>query len=435
MYGENIGTLRNELATLLSQHRVNERIRRDLVRPRSPVEGARSQDEVRALIRRYRHTVLGWCHQAMVQGDPNPKAEYRGNNFDPPDRLRQTLARVLARNSEALPGLRELTTRQDVSVLETWRQAAKASALAEHDIDRGIGDGHLDHREWLTLVSDVADITKALLILDKRYRQLPGWETLRGARRLGRYVEDCTTHAQARFGKLDYNIDWRGWHPPNPEIAPDASPITHVLAAEHRLLNSLSSVPSMINLRHLITSQRELSHLAADIARDAAPAQATGFRARERTYAKLSKASRTAAGLAGTGAIATRHSADAVRHLATIDSAEFDDAHAFRNLEKLFRHVDNAICEAIEQGFTTRLYLVRRALPRIDATDGNLTHRAREIFDPLQHEGRTPLIAVARRHLRTDPVPMAAPGDAAIARVDFRASINRHRSHSNGMSR
>ena len=274
MYGENIGLLRNELATLLSQHRVSERIRHDLARTRPPLEVEDAQHEVRALIRRYRHSVLTWCHQAMAQSDPNPKSDHPGNTFDPPDRLRQSLGRVVASNLEALPRLEELTTRHDVRTLETWRQAAKAAALAEHDLGHGIGDGLLDHREWLTLVGDVADITKALLILDRRYRQLPGWEPLRGTRHLDRYTNDCSTHAQARLGEPDYNIDWRGWHPPDPEIAPDADPIVHVLGAEHRLLNSLAYVPSMANLRHLITSQRELSHLAAGLAGDTAPAQA-----------------------------------------------------------------------------------------------------------------------------------------------------------------
>lgn len=230
------------------------------------------------------------------------------------------------------------------------------------------------------------------------------------SRRLRWLHHSCASYSQTRYGVPDYNIDWRGWHPPHPEISPDADTITHVLAAEHRLLNSLESVPSMANLGHLLTSQRELSNLAAGRARDIAPEQAAQFRNREQNLGKVSKAARTADGLAGTGASATQHSSDAVRLLVTIPVGEAIGVDALRNLEKLFRHVDNTLCRAIEHGFNTRIYLVRNTLPRIDPTDGLQPHQARQIFEPLQHEGRAPLVALARRHLRSDPVRMAPQG-------------------------
>ncbi|MGY0390581.1 hypothetical protein ACWZJV_26715 [Nocardioides sp. WG-D5] len=328
--------------------------------------------------------------------------------------------------------MRELATPQDIGIIEEWRRAAKAAALAEHDLDGGLGGGILTHREWLTLVGDIADITKALRVLDHRYRNLPGWERLKGVRGLDQHIDDCSTRSQARYGIPDYNIDWRGWHAPHPEISPDADTITRVIAAEHRLLSSLKTVPSMANLRHLLHSQRELSNLAALRARDIAPEQAAQFRRREQNLAKVSKTARTAGGLAGTGASATQRSADAVRLLATIPIGEMIDVDALRNLDKLFRHIDNALHRAIEYGFNTRIYLVRNTLPRIDPTDGLQPHRARQIFEPLQHEGRTPLVAVARRYLRTAPVQIAPPGVAAINRADFDNAINRRRSSGRG---
>lgn len=425
MYGENGGHLREHLATLLGQYRVNHQILRQVTRVRSPLRIEERQAEVGAQVRRYRYTILSWCHQTLTQTDPNPRAI---DEFEPPDWLRRSLARVVSQNPERLPTLDELTTRQEVPTLESWRQAAKAAALAEHDFSRGLGDGLLDHREWLTLTGDIADITKALLVLDRRYEHLPGWQTLKGIRGMTKYVDECSTRAQELYRTPDHNIDWRGWHPAEPEIAPDADIITQVVASEHRLLNSLTAIPSMTNLRHLLSSQRELSHLAANRARDIAPEQAAHFRRRERTYASLSRASRTAAGLAGTGAEATRHSADAVRLLVQVPVGEPIKVEALRNLDKLCRHVDNRLASTIEQGFSVRLYFVRRTLPRIDPTDGKLAHRSRVIYEPLQRDGGSPLIAVARRHLRSDPVRMAPPGDAAFTRADFRAAID-HRQH------
>lgn len=434
MYGENSGRLRDALAALLGEYRVNYQVLRDVSRTGSARSIEVRQSEAAAQVRRYRQTILMWCHQTLVQADPNPIPANARENFTPPEWLRRSLQRILAENPEPLPTTAELATRQEVQILESWRQAAKATVLAERDFDRGLSDGLLDHREWVTLAGDVADVTKALLILDRRYKHLPGWQTLHGIRHLSRYIDECSVYAHTVYGRPDYNIDWRGWHPPDPEIAADADSITHVLAAEHRLLNSLKSVPSMVNLRHLLMSQREVSHLAADRAREIAPEQSARFRTREQTYAKLLRASRGAAGLAGTGAIATGHSAHVARLLMTIRVGEPISVEAFRNLDKLFRHVDNALCAAIEQGFNTRLYLVRRTLPRIDPTDGRSTHRAREIYDPVERDVRTPLIAVARRRLRTEPPHTAAPGNASFSRTDFRAAINRRRGRTDGLT-
>lgn len=433
MYGENSGHLRDHLAVLLSQYRINHQILRQVTHTRSPLRVEDRQAEVGAQVRRYRYTILAWCHQALTQADPNPRATHDTTAFEPPDRLRVSIARVLDRNPEPLPTMAQLTTRQEAETLETWRQAAKAATLAEHDFDRGLGDGLLSHREWLTLAGDVADITKALLVLDRRYQHLPRWETLKGIRGLRTYADGCASLAQERYRTPNHNIDWRGWHPAAPDD-PDADLITQVIAAEHRLLNSLTAIPSMANLRHLLHSQRELSHLAADRALDLAPEQAARFRRRERTYAALTRASRTAAGVAGTGAEATRHSAEATRLVVRIPVGEPISVEALRNLDKLVRHVDNRLAAAIEQGFKLRVYLVRSSLPRIDPTDGKLAHQARVIYEPLQRDGRTPLIAVARRRLRTDYVRMAAPGDAAITRADFRAAINHRQRGSPGLS-
>lgn len=434
MYGENGGRLREVLAALLGEYRINDQVLRDVSRTRSARSIEVRQSEVAAQMRRYRRTILTWCHQTLVQADPNPVPASARESFTPPEWLRRSLQRMLTENSEPLPTTAELATPQEVGILESWRQAAKATVLAERDFDRGLSDGLLDHREWATLASDVADVTHALLILDRRYKHLPGWQTLKGIRYLNRYVDDCSAYAITVYGRPNYNIDWRGWHPPDPEIAADADPITHVLAAEHRLLNSLKSVPSMVNLRHLLMSQREASHLAADRAREVAPEQSARFRSREQTYAKLLRASRGAAGLAGTGAIATGHSAHVATLLMAIHVGEPISVEAFRSLDKLFRHVDNALYAAIEQGFTARLYLVRRTLPRIDPTDGRSTHRAREIYDPAERKGRTPLIAVARRQLRTEPPRMAAPGYSSFSRNDFRAAINHRRGGTSGIT-
>ena len=72
-----------------------------------------------------------------------------------------------------------------------------------------MADGRLDLNQRLTVVKDAAEIIRGLLVLDRRYGNIPGWEPLSGAGRLQRAAEAC-----AFIEAADYTVDRRGWRPP-----------------------------------------------------------------------------------------------------------------------------------------------------------------------------------------------------------------------------
>ncbi|HEY0642481.1 MAG TPA: hypothetical protein VGD39_03615, partial [Nocardioides sp.] len=57
--------------------------------------------------------------------------------------------------------------------------AAKAPALAEHDTAPDLAV-HLRAAQARTVAGDVAAISEALVVLERRYRDTPDWESLAG---------------------------------------------------------------------------------------------------------------------------------------------------------------------------------------------------------------------------------------------------------------
>lgn len=64
----------------------------------------------------------------------------------------------------------------------------------------------------MTVIHDAAEITRALVGLDRRYSNIPGWKQLKDPGRLGRAAEVCAAYSS--YGEPDYSVDRRGWKPP-----------------------------------------------------------------------------------------------------------------------------------------------------------------------------------------------------------------------------
>ncbi len=69
-------------------------------------------------------------------------------------------------------------------MVESWRQVAKAAAMGEHDLGGPLNHGRLSAQECMTVLSDAAEVTRALVVLDKRYANIPGWQEIRERGRL-----------------------------------------------------------------------------------------------------------------------------------------------------------------------------------------------------------------------------------------------------------
>jgi len=220
MYGENGPRMRSELAALLRQHRVQQRLGGPGRQSVAPNTSLAEREAVGLQIRQYRHTVLVWCAQAVLAAKPMlfsasmpaPANPFRASE-DHGTAVAE-LARALnhtSRESTAGHASTEmLIATSDNPVVERWRHAARAAALAEHDTN-GDAAARLTAAQAQALVGDVAAITQALIVLDQRYANTPGWEKLSQPGRLGWAA--LASALDVSLGHPDYSVDRAGWRP------------------------------------------------------------------------------------------------------------------------------------------------------------------------------------------------------------------------------
>lgn len=431
MYGENTSLLRESLRQLLTQHRIQHRIG-----AAGPVTGPATttleeRRQIGQLIARYRRSVLTWCHQGLYAATPHIDLEdLTKRTRGPAEKLRHRLHISLSGDDAGLPTLLELTTEQPLLMVELWRHAARAATLGEHDFRAGAGYGRPPTAQTLALVHDAADITRALLALDRRYAKIPGWQPLKGAGYLARAAEGCAAHF--RHSDLDYSIDDRGWRPPAQLIdGPGLPGITGVLQAQHNLLLHLAALPDAHSLRVIIDSQRLVSLHTARQLTGAGSAAAARWEHRTAVYGRLIRQTRDLAGMIGNGGLAAGQgalAADRAQHLP--QHAVGDPAQTSR-LERLSTGIDQRLSDALRHGITNNLYLQRINVPGLEARDGTLVHVTRQRCIPVTGRLREELLGIARDELRPVPTQRQSPESAAQNRLDFQAAID-HRPRNSG---
>lgn len=287
MYAENGGQIRAELSTLLRQHRVQQRLGGA---GSHSIPETTTLDERRVLgeqIARYRHSVLLWCIQALRAANPRMNLEGTGTRTrGPAEELRHRVDGALNHSAAGMPTLAQLTSEQPFAMVETWRHLARAATLGEHDFNAGLGYGRLSEAQCLTLLNDSANVARALVGLDRRYANIPAWQSLKDIGRLGRAAEVCAVFATSR--DPDYTIDLRGWRPPTALIdGPGLTGLTGVLQAENNLLVHLGTFPDARSLRLILDSQRIVARDAATLVAHQDPELARIWRQRASTFLHL----------------------------------------------------------------------------------------------------------------------------------------------------
>ena len=175
MYGENSGLLRDALRELLTQHRIQQRIGGAGLHTVPETTTVEERKEIGKQIGRYRHAVLVWCHQAMRAANPRINLEgTSGRTRGPAEELRYRLEATITRLRDDAADTGGAGHRTSVPARRAaGEQAARACALGEHDFDAGVGYGRLSEAQCLTVVHDAAEVTRALVGLDRRYCQHP----------------------------------------------------------------------------------------------------------------------------------------------------------------------------------------------------------------------------------------------------------------------
>lgn len=419
MYGENGAQMRTELAALLRQHRIMRRLAAE-----SPAERAAAGQQ----ILRYRQSVLVWCAQAIGVARPLTFPNVPQKPADP-FRAASDHGAAVAELARALEAARDQATRpassQDLTtpstngVVEHWRLAARAAALAEHDTapDQAI---HLTAAQARTIAGDVAAISQALVVLDRRYRNTPGWEPIAGCDRLGWAA--LATALDVSLGQPDYSVDQTGWRPRTKPIGGPAKPgVLGVLQAEHNLLVRLASFPDAMNLRLVVDSQRLLSAGLVPYAQRIDPDLAGQWGARAETYSRIQRELRNIGGRLGNGTAAAGEAANAVSRLKALAPDTVIEPRMLGGFQTLFRRVDARITDILESGVERGAFVKRVTVPRLVSGDGRLVHPVRERFVPVASAADLDVIRIAREHLRPAKEPLVpSPG---ASRADLHAAL------------
>jgi hypothetical protein len=427
MYGENAGELRDALAMLLRHHRITQRLGGPGIWTVPESTTIADRRSLGAQIRVYRQGVLVWCLEALVAANPWLTLEGGGPRpHDPEVEFHRRLRRTIDTSQAGLPPHDELTNPQEFELVDLWRRAARAAALGEHDFGADVGLGLTSEEQRRAVTKDSADAIRGLVVLDARYKGIPGWTPLAGHRPLGQAAEACSLIAGD--GELDYTVDLRGWQPPPARIEGPALPgLGGVVQAQHNLLVGLVDFPNALNLRRIVHSQTHLSREAARRCAEVAPELIERFVEREQTYKVLLGESRNIGGLVGNGAQAAADSMNAVRRIQNLQATEVDSTVVLRHLDRLFQQTDTRIAETIEHGINERLYFVTVKLPRVTDETVHGIQPVRERWMPVTSPVQSEIIGLVRKRLRPPRVPTEeTPPRAHESRAAYEAAI-RHR--------
>ena len=316
-------------------------------------------------------------------------------------------------------------------MVETWRHAARSAVLGEHDFGAGIEYGRLTTEQCMTVLKDAAEITHAVVVLDKRYDNIPGWESLRDLGSLGRAAEVGAVFAG--YDEQDYTVDVRGWRPPASTIdGPPLPGFSGVLQAAHNMLIHLTQFPNALNLKRVLNSQRVLSHEMAKRASGIAPELTRKWLTRTQTYTTLVRETRNIGGLVGSGGLAAAEGANAISRLRKAPLNEVLSQRTLREVDKLFTRADTQLAAIFERGISEPHYFLRVKLPRVVDQSEHLISPVRTRYVPIYSPVQSDLVHIVREQLRPLRTPTTAPCGAARSRQELQDAIE-HRPSNQGL--
>lgn len=276
--------------------------------------------------------------------------------------------------------------------------------------------------EALTVAGDVASISQALVVLDQRYKNLPGWEPLRKSAQLGWAALACALDAS--LGCPDLSVDNRGWRPRAKPIRGPARPgYLGVLQAEHNMLVRLSSRPTALNLRLIIDSQRVVSALLAERVEAIDRRAAERWHRRASTHQLLQRQLRDIGSVVGGGGAAAGQAAVAVSRLRAIPATAPVEPRTISGLATIFTHIDNRVAEMVESSLEDGQYFERTKLSIVSSDATRLVHMAERTYVPVTAETQSRLRAITRHRLRTETTDGVNLAVAKRDRAELQAAL------------
>lgn len=423
MYGQNTRVIREQLAILLRQHRIQHRIGGPGI-PTLPVTTTSAERRLLGLqLGRYRHAVLVWALEAVRAVDPIPHVPLADRRNRSAATELQIRLEEWARRSMRRPGIDELNCPQRYPILASWQAAARAASLGEHDFGAGINFSSLSGDQVRAVLKDAATVTRALVVLDQRYGNIPGWRQFGHALRVDEAAEHCIELAESRG--TDPSVDLLGWRPRIHVIeGPGPSGLAGVLHAQNNLLATLNTIPDARDLRRIVASQLIVSRALGGMAsEDTSLYEAS--RDREQTYERLQRWTRDLYGQVGHGTSAVPHAFLAASRAKTLAREDLHDEQQLRHLLALARRIDDRIGRIIEEGARERLFFERVPLPQMERRSAALVKVQAAQYTPLGSTAAAGLVAFARDHLRTRSRADGQPVASQLSRTLLDAALRR----------
>jgi hypothetical protein len=281
----------------------------------------------------------------------------------------------------------------------------------------------MSREQQAVLLKDAADLARGLVVLDIRYRNVPGWQFLE---QQGRLMTAATAVSEGLDTEgLDTSIDGRGWRPTPGMIQGPALPgLAGVLQAQHNVAVDLSHFPSALRVRHVLVAQAEMSNQSARLAQSSGPRTGATFEERAMLYRELVVASRSVGGQLGAGRAAALESANAARRIAAGPMPGENVDQALGKLAHPSHRVDVKVATAIEHGFREKLYYVAIKLPTMGSPGPDGISRAAQKYIPLNMRRQCELLDLAHERLRPPPAAVQAHSDERrSSRSAFAATI------------
>ncbi len=174
-YGQNTRELRDSMTWLLGRHRILQRLDDQPGYTRKASSAEAERERMGQIILGYRHVALTWCLEAVTAATPKTDLT-RTTRFtrNPEEDLRYRLRQTVDASRHVEPLTELLATAHHNGLLVAWQRVARAAALGEHDFAAGVNYMDLTPYQSRTVLNDAATLTQALVILDKRYRNVPG---------------------------------------------------------------------------------------------------------------------------------------------------------------------------------------------------------------------------------------------------------------------
>jgi hypothetical protein len=417
-YGEVQSRLREDLCGVMGFHRVLQGLGAANgmhAQTTTPAERA----ELSELVQRYRLPVVCWLDDLArvalsVATDPGARAWNRAV------RMGAMLGRVREHPGVRSASLDQLVTPQTLPMVEAWRRAAVAAVEGRERELSAIGSG-MSHAEALTVLGDVADLARALVLLDRRYENVPGWRPLgngvpadgrmsgyAAGSALLRAAEACRTSIDA-IAEQRAAVEGLGYRRPVDVVAgPYADGVPGALDALANSFRRLrADFPSGRALRMLVRVHHDVSRHAVRLAAGD-PVLTARFERRTRTYRRLLATVRNVDGLVGRGMDAVADAQVGAELLATAANA---DGRQLAALAGGLAATDRRLCDILRLGAEQRLYFVASGR-HLEQAGRGMTRRATTTWAPIDDETH-PEFGELVRALWPESAPSPAPAVAA----------------------